>query len=578
MHRGAQRKETRGTIAMVTYAIPEIHRPEPVAANEALLVANGDLRQSANEVCWAAQAGLEEMLTDAFRAEGIALRRAHPYDAALKHGFIHGQRMGMSVFEHIHPEAPLVVAEAVWQYSSHLLAGLIAHRGPILTVANWSGQWPGLVGMLNLNGCLRKAGVKFSTLWSRDFKDDFARNGIRQWIKEKTITHDHSHVHPFVRRMARKAERELGTALAAELRSKKGLLGVFDEGCMGMFNAIVEDALMNPAGIYKERLSQSALYAAMREVSAEEAGKIRAWLDAKGMKFSTGPNEETDLTDAQILDQCRMYIAALRIADTFGCDAVGIQYQQGLKDIAPASDLVEGLLNNVDRPPAYSKDGRELYAARPLPHFNEVDECAGIDALVTNRVWTAMGFDPATTLHDVRWGEHYTGPSGPDKKPDGRSPDKPHIDDFVWLFQISGAVPPSHLVGGYAGAVSERQPPMYFRLGGGTIKGLSKPGEVVWSRVFVEGGRLNVDLGRATAISLPEEETARRWKQVTPQWPIMHALLHGVTQNQFMARHPANHVQVAYAPTTKDADRALAAKAMMFHELGLKVCLCGVEL
>jgi hypothetical protein len=547
---------------MSTYAVPVVVSPAPVAANEALLVANGDLRQSANEVCWPAQAALEEMLIAAFREEGIALRRAHPYDAKLKHGFIHSQRMGMDVFEHIHPEAPLVVAEAVWQYSSHLLAGLQSHRGPILTVANWSGQWPGLVGMLNLNGCLRKAGVKFSTLWSKDFKDEFSKRNLRQWIKEKTISHDLSHVREFDVGRVAEPERQLGIALAGQLRSKKALLAVFDEGCMGMFNAIVEDTLMNPAGIYKERVSQSALYAAMREISAEEAGKIRSWLDARGMRFATGPNEATDLTDAQILDQCRMYIAALRIADEFGCDAIGIQYQQGLKDIAPASDLVEGLLNNVDRPPAFSRDGRELYAGKPLPHFNEVDECAGVDALVTNRIWTAMGFDPATTLHDVRWGEHYKGNG---------------IDEFVWLFQISGAVPASHLVGGYGGAVSERQPPMYFRLGGGTLKGLSKPGELVWSRVFVENGRLNVDLGRASAISLPEEETKRRWKEVTSQWPILHALLHGVTQNQFMARHPANHVNVAYAPTAADADRALAAKAAMFHEMGLRVSLCGVK-
>jgi hypothetical protein len=553
---------------MVAYVIPEVVIPAPVQANEALLVANGDLRQSANEVCWAAQASLEEMLTAAFRAEGVTLQRAHPFNAKLKHGFINCQRMGMDVFEHIHPQAPLVVAEAVWQYSSHLLAGLQSHRGPILTVANWSGQWPGLVGMLNLNGCLRKAGVRFSTLWSKDFEDEFFKRGLRQWITEKTVSQDSSHVHEFAPGRVGDAERALGVALAATLRRKKALLGVFDEGCMGMSNAIVEDTLMNPTGIYKERFSQSALYAAMREVTAEDAGNVRAWLDAKGMKFVTGPNEATDLTDTQILDQCRMYIAALRIADEFSCDAIGIQYQQGLKDIAPASDLVEGLLNNEERPPAYSKSGRELYAGKPLPHFNEVDECAGVDALVTNRVWTAMGFDPATTLHDVRWGEHYKGESA-----QGAS-----IDEFVWLFQISGAVPPSHLVGGYAGAVSERQPPMYFRLGGGTLKGLSKPGEVVWSRVYVEHGRLNVDLGRASAISLPEEETKRRWKEVTPQWPIMHARLHGVSQNQFMARHPANHVNIAYAPTTEAADDALAVKATMFQELGLDVYLCGVEL
>ena len=39
---------------MSSYAIPEVVSPEAVAQNEVVLVANGDLRQSANEVCWAA--------------------------------------------------------------------------------------------------------------------------------------------------------------------------------------------------------------------------------------------------------------------------------------------------------------------------------------------------------------------------------------------------------------------------------------------------------------------------------------------------------------------------------------------
>ena len=546
---------------MQDYAVPVLNEIAPIASNEVLLVANGDLRQSANKVCWAAQADLEAKLTAAFLEKGVHLRRAHPYDSALQHGFIHSQRMGMDVFEGIDPNAPLVVAEAVWQYSSHLLAGLIAHRGPILTVANWSGQWPGLVGMLNLNASLRKAGVKFSTLWSRDFKDEYFRAGLSQWIQQKSVTHDASQVHDFNPSAVAQEESDLGVALARQLQRRKALLGVFDEGCMGMFNAIIEDSLLNPTGIFKERLSQSALFAAMQEVTDREAEKIRQWLDDKGVHFDTGTNEESDLTDKQILDQARMYIAALRIADSFGCDAIGIQYQQGLKDLVPASDLVEGLLNNVDRPPVYSRDGRELYAGKALPHFNEVDECVGVDALITNRVWTAMGLDPATTLHDVRWGERYTA--------DG-------FDEFVWLFQISGAVPASHLVGGYAGATSERQPAMYFRLGGGTLKGICKPGEIVWSRVFVEGGALHVDIGRASAIALPEAETNRRWQQVTQQWPVMHVVLHGVTQNQFMARHASNHVNVAYAANAEEADRAMNAKAAMFYELGLQVHLCGV--
>jgi hypothetical protein len=544
------------------YVLPEVSTPSPVAANEVVLVASGDLRPSANEVCWPAQEAMETLLTEAFAAEGIAVRRAHAYNPAEKHGFIQNQRMGMRVFASIHPDAPVVVAESVWQYSAHVLAGLLEHRGPILTVANWSGQWPGLVGMLNLNACLRKYGKPFTTLWSRDFTDPLFKQGLREWIRNKSFTHDSSHVHAFDASKIGAAERALGVALARHLKASKGLFAIFDEGCMGMANAIIEDDLLNAAGIYKERLSQSALYAAMREVSDADAQKVRTWLDAAGMRFNTGPNEETDLTDAQILWQCKMYISILRIADAFGCDVAGIQYQQGLKDLTPASDLAEGLLNNAERPPVFSLDGRELYAGQPLPLFNEADEGAGVDLLVTNRVWRAMGFDPASTLHDVRWGEWYKGEG---------------IDAFVWLLQISGAVPPSHLVGGYKGAVSERQPSMYFRLGGGTIKGVGKPGELVWSRVYIEAGVLSVDLGRATSVSLPAAEIERRWKQVSQEWPLVSVVLHGVSQEQFMARHASNHVNVAYAPTAEAADRALAAKAAMFEAMGLKVYLCGVR-
>src|SRR5512134_2868965 len=205
-------------------------------------------------------------------------------------------------------------------------------------------------------------------------------------MNKGNVAHDDSHVASYKEiKISEKAEK-LGRKFAQAFRNKKAILGVFDEGCMGMYNAIIPDELLHPTGVFKERLSQSALYAEMVRTSEEEAKAVRAWLDAKGVKFVTGPNAETDLTDRQILDQCKMYIAALRIADDFGCDAIGIQYQQGLKDIAPASDLPEGLLNNADRPPVKDREGkRVLYEGQPLPHFNEVDECAGLDALVTNR-------------------------------------------------------------------------------------------------------------------------------------------------------------------------------------------------
>jgi hypothetical protein len=418
------------------------------------------------------------------------------------------------------------------------------------------------VGLLNLNACLVKKDVKFSTIWSEKFSDDYFVHGIRQWVERGEITHDASHVRDLDLSLLGSSARQLGRHLASDLRTRKAILGVFDEGCMGMYNAIVEDDLLNEVGVYKERLSQSALVAAMRLVSDEEARDSREWLSQQGMKFVTGTIPESDLTEDQILDQLKMYIAAVRMAHEFGCDAIGIQYQQGLKDMAPASDLAEGLLNNVERPPVYQAGtGEELYPGRALPHFNEVDECAGLDALITNRVCSAMGVDPATTLHDIRWGAWFRGAG---------------INDFVWTFMISGAAPASHFIGGYAGASSERQPPMYFPRGGGTLKGVCKPGSIVWSRVFIEGGELHIDLGRATVVEMPMAETQRRWKLTTPQWPIMHAVLHGVSQDQMMARHRSNHVSVVYAPTGETADQLLAVKAAMFAELGVRVHLCGL--
>src|SRR6476646_9422100 len=118
---------------------------------EVMVIASGDLRLSANKVCWPAQQRVEEALFEAVRSFGFEPKRAHALDASKQHGFIDSQKRGMEVFRSIPPGAPLIVVEAVWQYSHHLLHGLYTHRGPILTVANWSGQWPGLVGMLNLN-------------------------------------------------------------------------------------------------------------------------------------------------------------------------------------------------------------------------------------------------------------------------------------------------------------------------------------------------------------------------------------------------------------------------------------------
>ena len=523
----------------------------------ALLIASGDLRLSANQTCWPAQRDMETALTAAFAKEGWKLERAHAVDEQKKHGFIDSQKMGMEVFRSIDPKTPLVVAEAVWQYSHHVLAGLTTHQGPILTVANWSGQWPGLVGMLNLNGSLTKAGVKYSTLWSEDFKDTFFKTKLTQWLKTGKITHDVSHARPLEKIKLPPKISKLGAQMSADLKAQKCIMGIFDEGCMGMFNAIIPDHALHACGVFKERLSQSALYHKTQQASDTEAYTIHNWMVKRGMKFALGDDHATELTRDQVRLQCKMYAAALRIADDFGCEAIGIQYQQGLKDLLPASDLVEGMLNNTDRPPVKSRDGKRLlFEGQSMTHFNEVDECAGLDGILTKRVHQALEQPTENTLHDVRWGEKY-----------GK--------DYVWVLLISGAAPPAHFAEGWKSAEGFRQPAMYFPNGGSTLRGVSKPGEIVWSRIYVQDEALHMDIGRGCVVDLPPEETERRWQLTTPQWPIMSAVTYGVSRDQLMAKHQANHIQVAYANDAAAADECMLLRAAMAKGLGIKVNVCG---
>ena len=546
---------------------------EAKQSQDTYLIASGDLRASANLECEAEQQAMERQLIDVCQTLGHTVRRAHRFRESVGHSFIDSQKYGREVFADIPPEARLIVAEAVWQYSHHVLAGLIQHRGPILTVANWSGTYPGLVGMLNLNGSLTKAGVDYDTLWSENFAGDHCfQKKLRTWLDGGRVKHDVSHARSLADALSESPgdAESIGRDFARRFRAGKQILGVFDEGCMGMFNAIVPDALLHPTGCFKERLSQSALYYAMTQVPDADARAVYDWYQSSGLTFHFGDDPETELTEQQVLDQCRMYVAALRIADDFGCDAIGIQYQQGLKDLAPASDLVEGTLNNVDRPPVRSADGsRVLYEGEALPHFNEVDECAALDGLLSYRLWRELGEPPENTLHDLRWGRRYQGPA---TNADGSSGD---VNEYVWVFEISGGAPPAHFEGGWNGANSYRQPPMFFRLGGGTLSGVGRPGHLVWSRVYIEDDRLCCDLGLGRALGLPEAETRDRLDSTSPQWPILHGVLDGVSRDAMMAKHKSNHIQVAYARDRASAARALFAKAAAFDELGLRVFCCG---
>jgi len=59
----------------------------------AYLITSGDLRLSANQVCWPEQEQLERLLTAEFSLLGVTLKRAFAINQTEGHGLISSQRM-----------------------------------------------------------------------------------------------------------------------------------------------------------------------------------------------------------------------------------------------------------------------------------------------------------------------------------------------------------------------------------------------------------------------------------------------------------------------------------------------------
>ncbi|HBT78215.1 MAG TPA: hypothetical protein DEB39_15120, partial [Planctomycetaceae bacterium] len=444
---------------------------EPVDSRKTVyLLAGGEREPAVNQRYWASFVEMEGLLNKAFKSVGFSLVRAHPYKPSEKHGFVASQKEGLDLFSNLDPEAPVLVVESTCRYSNHLLPGLLLHRGPILTCARWIGKTPSIAGMLNLNDGLGKAGKPFSSLWSVDFSDKWFLERLEKWLKTGVLKHSTSHLTALKRQAVTSTNRILGEKLAAELRAGKAILGVFHDGDTGTYNTILPDESLFGLGIFKERLSLAELYYEAGRITDEEARDVYRWIMAKGMTFHLGENEETDLTLRQILPQCKVYIAVLRLADRYGCTAIGIQGVQGLKYLLPAVDLAEGILGNTERPPIKAPgSSRYFFEGRPFLHFYAGDEPAALDALLTRRVAAALEQPLETTQMQIRWGD--TDPTET-------------VDGFVWTFQ-SAAVPPAWFEGGWKAAESVRRPIDFFPLGGGTLRGVCRRGEIVWSRIFV---------------------------------------------------------------------------------------------
>ncbi|HFN3490387.1 signal transduction protein [Proteus mirabilis] len=542
---------------MLNLNLPKLPDVISAEANEILMVTNADLREPANVTCWPVQKKFEDKLAAALKAQGYTMKRAHKIDEARGHGFISSQREGCDMFAAIDPDAPVIVLLTAWQYSHHIASSLAHHRGPILLLANFDGTWPGLVGMLCLAGTLTSLGKNYSRLWSENFDDTFFIDGLATWLKYGYVNHQLSYlkeVAPTHRVMATEAG-EVGRKVGEYIIKNKEIIGLFDTFCMGMINGVFPQQAMIDIGMPIESLSQSALLVEMAKVPDALREECVQWYENNGMTFKFGTDDKTELTREQVKEQCAMMIAMARFVKRFGLTAVGVQYQQGLKDCCPASDFAEGAIGSTARFPLPDENGDIISPNTPIPCINEVDMGTAIPQTMLWRLLTSLGLPAETTLHDIRWGSEYQG-------------------TFYWDMEISGSVPFEHLKGGIKGATGYRQPPMFFPKGGSTIAGQGKAGRLLWARAHYQGTDVIMHIGTGMAVELPEAEFERRRRATNYEWPLLNCTLDGVTRDDLMAGHQSNHITVVYVDDDKLAFVLQAFVAQALTQ-GIQVKVAG---
>ena len=374
----------------------------------AVLVASGDLRETANRLCWPAQAELERNIEAAFARHGVTVHARPPrgpghrprlhLQPAHGHGCVRGHRPGRA---HHRGRGGLAVqpsraarpaatsrADPDRRQLERPVAGPRGHAQR-QRVADQDG--PRLQLHLERGHDRRRSRTRPSGPGSRRAPSSTTRPTCGTWTSPARC----------------RDAAATGRRLAGELADRMAIMGVFDEGCMGMYNAIIDDEYLNPMGLYKERLSQSALVAEMRLVTTGEARAAYQWLTGRGMQFRLG----SDGADRADRGPGPRPAAAVHRGDAHR-RPVRLRHH---RHPVPAGAQGHGARLGPRRGPAQRRrPATGACTSRRAPSctpggrcrvFNEVDEGSAVDGLVTNRVWTALGMDPATTLHDVRWGD-----------------------------------------------------------------------------------------------------------------------------------------------------------------------------
>jgi L-fucose isomerase-like protein len=471
----------------------------------------GDLRQRPNEL---AQPSAEEATRQIEQALAKLGRQSYRIP-----GFLSRPHETIEKLGPVHDPAIAVCVH--WFYGPHTTEGVAGKDNPLLLASNFSGRWPGLVGLLNTGACLEMLGRPFSRIWTTatDWtRDEAFMAHLEEWCRTGAIrysTEDLDYDAPVT-----PAARALAQQVADELRARRALILMLGDTSMGMINGYFGPRVLHKHGFAEHKIDQAWLLERGPRISAKRIEDAFAFVQRKGVAFHWREQGAEDFTEDATREQLRDYLVVKDLIEEYKADCLGWQYQLGLLPIRPPSDFSEGLFNSVCRPEG---NGDTVVSA------TEADQGNAVPMEMMKRLLGRKGLHQAVMFHDVRWGAQFEG-------------------RFLWVLLNSGSCSAyafNHQADTLHGVHSYRQPAAYFPIPGGTFAGESLPGVMTWARAYMKDDVLWMDVGRGEVVQLPAATRDAWWEGTTRQWPFMAADL-GVGQDTIMAHYLSNHIAIAY--------------------------------
>lgn len=443
-------------------------------------------------------------------------------------------------------DEPLIGVYAHWVYGPHTTDGVVGKDAPLLLASNFSGTWPGLVGLLNTAACLESVDRRASRAWTdaADWsKDDVFMEHLNTWCAKGEVSYPTDALHEPPATPA--AAAAIAADVHEQFRRRRGLVLMLGDTSMGMINGYFGPRWLSRVGFAEHKVDQAWIIERGRQIADRRIDEALAFVRDRGVTFHYGIEGAHDYDANATREQLRDYLAVLDMVEEFRADCIGWQYQLGLIRSRPPSDFAEGLFNSTCRP---ESNGDTIVDA------TEADQGNVLPMEMMKRLLQAKGLHQAVFFHDIRWGGEHQG-------------------RFLWVLLnsgSSGAYAFNHDPDSLRGVHSYRQPSTYFPVAGGTFAGESLPGAITWSRAYLSGGELWMDIGRGDVVALPTAKRDAWWKGTTREWPFMAADLR-IGRDTLMAHYLSNHIAVAYGDVFHemvDLSRRLGFRVRVLEERG----------